>query len=250
MRLRTPQPPDDRGTDGGRPWWLWRPETEPPWPAMVILHGAGSRKENHADFGRLCAASGWLALSFDQRGHGEGPDGSVMSGPALGDVDRLLAALAEREPVDAARICARGSSMGGWAAIHVAATSSRVAAAIAICPAEESMLRRGLREGRLEMEADVDGLDAFLSEHDVREAAERMGAKPLILLHAMGDERVPYRISEEIYERKADPRKLVIMPGGNHRSIQHDAELQAVALRWIDRALAGREGAGALRPAD
>lgn len=28
------------------------------------------------------------------------------------------------------------------------------------------------------------------------------------------------------------------MPGGHHRSIQHDPELQGVALRWLERALA------------
>ena len=30
---------------------------------------------------------------------------------------------------------------------------------------------------------------------------------------------------------------LIVVPGGHHRSIQHDAELQAVSMRFIDRAL-------------
>lgn len=213
---------------------------------MVICHGAGSRKENHGDFARLCAASGWLALSFDQRGHGPGED--VMSADAVGDVGRMVAMLAVNEPIDEARVCARGSSMGGWMAIHAAARSPRIAAAIGICPADEETLRRGLREERLEMRVDAGAFDAFLSEHDIREAAVEMGAKPLILLHAMGDERVPYRVSEEIYERKRDPRKLVIMPGGHHRSVQHDPELQGMALRWIERAFEGRARSGATGP--
>ena len=33
------------------------------------------------------------------------------------------------------------------------------------------------------------------------------------------------------------PRKLIVAPGGTHRSVQHDPELQASALRWIERAL-------------
>lgn len=246
MLLRTPQPPDERGELGGRPWWLWRPAAKPPWPLMVICHGAGSRKENHGDFARHCAASGWIAISYDQRGHGPGDD--QMSGAAVGDVERMATMVCEREPVDPRRICVRGSSMGGWMAIHAAATSRRIAAAIAICPADEETLRRGLREGRLEMRADADALDAFLGEHDVREAAVEMGAKPLLLLHAMGDERVPYRVSEEIYERKADPRRLLIMPGGHHRSVQHDGELQAMALGWIVKAFDGRAPTGKLDP--
>ena len=75
-----------------------------------------------------------------------------------------------------------------------------------------------------------------------------MGPKPLILLHAEGDEQIPGDFSSELYERAAEPRKLIIVPGGHHRSVQHDAELQGVALRWIERALAGATEPVLLRP--
>ena len=237
MRLPTPQPPDERGTHADRPYWLWMPETPPPWPAMVILHGADSGKENHADFARLCAASGWVAVAYDQRGHGEGSE--PMAPAAVDDVGRFAAMLAAREGVDRSRICVRGSSMGGYFAIAAAATSELIAGVIAICPAEEQGLRRGFREGRFEMRADTGALDAWLGEHELTAAAELLGHKPLILLHARGDEQVPFAVSESLYEHAAEPRRLVLMPGGHHRSIQHDAELQGVALRWLERALAG-----------
>lgn len=246
MRLPTPQAPDERGIHEGRPYWLWLPETQGPWPGMVILHGAGSRKENHADFARACAAAGWAAVTYDQRGHGESED--EMGPAALADVGRIAAMLATRGDIDPDRICVRGSSMGGYLAVLAAASSDRLAGVIAICPATEDGLRRGLRNGELEMRADVDALDAWLGEHDIRESAADLCGKPLILLHAMGDERVPYTASEEIYARATDPRKLVVMPGGHHRSIQHDSELQGVALRWLERALDGRERRGSLRP--
>lgn len=237
MRLPTPQAPDERGVHHDRPYWLWLPDSPPPWPAMVILHGAGSSKESHADFGRLCAGAGWAAVSYDQRGHGEGTD--LMSPGALADVSAIAAMLADRAEVDAGRVCVRGSSMGGLLAIHALATGGGIAGAIAICPASEVGLRRGLREGSLEMRADVDALDAWLGEHDLREAAAQAAGKPLILLHAEGDERVPASWSEEIYARAAEPRRLLLMPGGHHRSIQHDPELQGAALRWLGRKLAG-----------
>src|SRR5204862_2174912 len=98
--------PAMRGVEEGRPYWLWLPESAPPWPGMVIVHGAGSRKENHGDFGRACAASGWAAASFDQRGHGASADG--MSPAALGDVARMARFLAELDGVDGERVCVRG----------------------------------------------------------------------------------------------------------------------------------------------
>ena len=202
---------------------------------MVILHGAGSAKENHADFARLCAASGWVALTYDQRGHGESDD--VMGPQAVEDVGRMAAMLAARDDVVARKICVRGSSMGGFLAIHAAATSGALAGVIAICPASEENLRRGLRDGELEMRADEDALDAWLSEHDVAEAASLLNGRPLLLLHARGDERVPYTSSEAIFSRAGEPKRLLLLPGGHHRSIQHDAELQAVSLHWLERAL-------------
>lgn len=205
---------------------------------MVILHGAGSAKESHADFGRACAAAGWVALSYDQRGHGEDED--EMGPAALGDVERMATFLAARPDVDSSRVCARGSSMGGFWAIHAAASFPAIAGAIAICPAGEEHLLRGLRTGELEFRAGERAradLAAWMEERDLRDAVERMGHKPLILLHARGDERIPSEFSVELHARKTPPRKLVVVPGGHHRSVQHDPELQAVALRWLAQRL-------------
>jgi dipeptidyl aminopeptidase/acylaminoacyl peptidase len=205
---------------------------------MLILHGAGSQKENHADFARMCAEAGWAALTYDQRGHGEAED--EMGPGALADVGRMARFLASQQSVDPDRVCVRGSSMGGFMAIHAAATSDSIRAAIAICPAGEEHLLRGLRNGDLEFRAGERtraALEAWLGEHDLREAVELMSRKPLILLHANGDERIPSEWSEELFTHKSEPRKLVILPGGHHRSIQHDQELQAVALAWISKNL-------------
>lgn len=235
---RLPTQPSEAGVAGKRPYLLWLPTSDPPWPGMVILHGAGSRKENHADFGRACAGRGWAALAYDQRGHGESDD--EMGPTAFSDAARMARFLAGREGVDATRVCVRGSSMGGLLAIHAAATSDHIHAVIAICPASEDHLRRGLRAGKLEFRAGErarSALQAWLGEHDLREAVELLGAKPIFIAHARGDERIPYTWSEELYERATEPRKLVIVAGGHHRSVQHDAELQGEALRWIERRL-------------
>jgi fermentation-respiration switch protein FrsA (DUF1100 family) len=207
---------------------------------MLVLHGAGSRKENHADFGRACAARGWLALAYDQRGHGASAD--ELSPGALADVTRMARFLARLDGVVPGPVCARGSSFGGFLAIHAAASSDAVVGVIAVCPASEDGLRRGLREDRFEMRAGpeaVAALDAWLGELDLRDAVELMGAKPLALVHARGDESVPYAWSEELHARAAEPRKLILVPGGHHRSAQHDAELQEVSLRWLERAMRG-----------
>jgi fermentation-respiration switch protein FrsA (DUF1100 family) len=127
--------------------------------------------------------------------------------------------------------------MGGFVAIHAAATSPALAGAIAICPAGERHLLSGLRRGELEMRVDGAALEPWLQEHDLREAVSLMGPKPLILMHARGDDQIPADWSEELFERAAEPRRLIVVPGGHHRSVQHDAELGALALEWLQQNL-------------
>jgi alpha-beta hydrolase superfamily lysophospholipase len=235
VRLPSPKASDRRDVFEGRPFELWLPEVEPPWPGMVILHGAGSCKENHADFARSCIARGWAAITFDQRGHGEAED--EMGPAAVGDVGKMARFLGSVDGVDDERICARGSSMGGFMAIHAAAVTDAIAGVIAICPAGEQDLLEGLRRDRLEMRVDRDALAAWLGEHDLRNAIELAGSKPILLLHARGDEQIAYTWTDELAGRAPEPIEAIIVPGGHHRSLQHDAEMHEVALRWMEKAL-------------
>jgi dienelactone hydrolase len=237
--LAAPAAPSASGEVDGRAYLAWLPQTPPPWPGMVIVHGAGSSKENHADFGRRCAAAGWAALAYDQRGHGDGAE--EISPEIVGDCVRMARLLGEWEGVDPGRVCVRGSSMGGFVAIHAAATTDAIVGLIGICPAGEEHLLRGLREDSLEFRAGKRAranLEAWLGEHDLRDAIGLVGAKPKILIHAAGDERIPSDFSEELAASAAEPCKLIIVPGGHHRSAQHDGELQGIALRWLERNLA------------
>jgi fermentation-respiration switch protein FrsA (DUF1100 family) len=58
-----------------------------------------------------------------------------------------------------------------------------------------------------------------------------------MFMHAEGDEQVPYTISEELFQVAGEPKRLLIVPGGHHRSLQHDGEMQAETIRFIQRAL-------------
>jgi pimeloyl-ACP methyl ester carboxylesterase len=195
---------------------------------VVILHGAGSAKESHFDFARACRAEGMAALAYDARGHGRS-EGSF--GPGAFD-DAL--AMAELLRSHAPKVAFRGSSMGGWQAIHAAA-GSEVCAVVAICPAPDAGLLRFLRSGqRVEFDCDVEACEPWLESLDLFEAAGRLGPETaLLVMHARGDEQVPYAVSEQVYEAAREPKRLLLVPGGHHRSVQHDEELQAVSSKFI-----------------
>ena len=200
---------------------------------VVVLHGAGSCKENHFDFARQLQAAGLAAVVFDQRGHGESE--GALGADLLDDV-ATIAGLLPPGP-----IALRGSSMGGFVAL-MAGARMQADAVVAICPATGAMLAQGLEEREFEFRADEDGLRALLLAADEGAAARALGAR-LMLQHAEGDERVPVEGSRELHAA-APGSRMVAVPGGDHRSVQHDPELQALAVRFIAQALQPRPAPG------
>jgi uncharacterized protein len=230
VRHPTPASPE-LGTHDGLSYALFLPPPgDEPDVGVVILHGAGSAKESHFDFARGCRADGMAALAYDARGHGRS-EGSF--GPSAFD-DAL--AMAELLRSHAPKIALRGSSMGGFQAIHSAAFSSApICAVVAICPAPDDGLLRFLRSGQdMHFRCDREASEPWLASLNIFDAAATLGPETaLLLMHARGDEQVPYQVSERIHEVARDPKRLLLMPGGHHRSIQHDEELQAVSRRFI-----------------
>jgi alpha-beta hydrolase superfamily lysophospholipase len=235
MKHDPPAPPE-LGTLDGLAYALFLPEAEPA-AGVVVLHGASSSKESHFDFARVCRGSGLAALCFDARGHGRsegdfGPD-------AIDDVLAMRELLGAHAP----RVALRGSSMGGFCAIHAAARDPSVSAVVALCPAPEDRLLRGLRSGELDFRCDRAATESWLESLDLYEAVARLAPETaLLLLHARGDEQIPYTVSESLYAAAHEPKRLLIFPGGHHRSLQHDLEVQALSQRFIERAAAGRAG--------
>jgi len=228
--------PDEIGRRDGLAYSLWLPSGSAPAGAVVILHGAGSCKENHHDFARAAVAAGLAAVAFDQRGHGES-DGP-MDDRALDDVAGMARLARDAAGTGRVPLGLRGSSMGGYLAI-VAARAARAQAVVAICPASAEGLARGLRAGRLGFDADAEALGRLLAAHDLHAAVAALRDVPLLLLHAEGDEQVPVEHSRELAAAAAHPAsRLLTVPGGHHRSVQHDPELQALSLRFLQRAFA------------
>src|SRR3954454_10673151 len=104
MKPAPPAPPE-LGEHDGLAYALFLPEQRAE-AGVVILHGAGSAKESHFDFARVCRASGLAALAYDARGHGrsEGEFGPS----ALDDATTMCDLLHGHAP----HVALRGSSLG------------------------------------------------------------------------------------------------------------------------------------------
>jgi uncharacterized protein len=232
--LPTPEPPQ-LGERNGLAYALFLPDDEPT-AGIVICHGAGSAKESHFDFGRAARGAGMAAIAFDARGHGrsEGEFGPT----AFADVIEMIDLMRQYT----ANVALRGSSMGGFQALHAAAIADPpVTAVVAICPAPEELLLRGVRAGSFECRMDPASVEPWLKTLDTRRAVASLAGKTAVMfMHAQGDEQVPYTISEELFVAAGDPKRLLIVPGGHHRSLQHDGEMQAETIRFVQKSLSAQ----------
>jgi pimeloyl-ACP methyl ester carboxylesterase len=215
------EPPVEQGARDGLAYALFAPPGRAA-GGVVILHGAGSCKENHADFAQACVSAGLAAVVFDQRGHGA--SGGALDGRAIEDV-AAMASLLPDGPV-----ALRGSSMGGWLSL-AAAGAVGAAAVVAVCPASGEQLVRALHEGRFDFAADAASVEPLLAGVDLPAAAAALGDR-LLLQHAEGDESVPVAHSRALHAA-APASTLDVVPGGDHRSVQHDRERQARAVAFI-----------------
>jgi pimeloyl-ACP methyl ester carboxylesterase len=188
-------------------------------PGVVILHGYGSRKESHRDFGELLAARGMWSIVPDLRGHGA--TGGPLGGGMTGDVLAALDTLAEG---GAGRLGIRGSSMGGFLALAAAPLHPAVRAVVAICPAQPGPLAR-----RLEHDWPLrHPLDPALWRHDGIARG---------FWHATADDTVPWQDTFHMHARCAQPKHLRIEMGGGHQSLQHDPATQQATADFLERHL-------------
>lgn len=189
-------------------------------PGVVVLHGFGSRKENHLDFAERLSDAGMWALVPDLRGHGE--TGGAMDEGMIGDV---LACLDHLESLGAGPLGLRGSSMGGFLSLVAAPMHPQVGALVAICPARPEPLARRL-------EAD------WPLAHSLEHAAWRDDGIARGFWHARGDEVVPWTNTVGLHARTPQPTHLRITMGGSHRSLQHDPSVQADTVAFLTGHLA------------
>lgn len=195
-------------------------EGPPGAPGVVMLHGAGSRKENHLDFAERLADAGMWALIPDLRGHGE--TGGTMDAQMPGDV---LACLDELRDRGAGPLGLRGSSMGGFLSLIAAPQHSDVRAVVAICPARPQSLARLFD-------------DPWPLAHPLAPATCRDDGVARGFWHARGDEVVPWQDTFTLHSHAHQPKHLRVLMGGHHRSLQHDPAVQAQTVAFLAAHLA------------
>ncbi|HJW75504.1 MAG TPA: prolyl oligopeptidase family serine peptidase, partial [Thermoleophilia bacterium] len=140
-------------------------------------------------------------------------------------------------------VAARGSSMGGYLALHTAAGAPGLFSAIvALCPASENAMLGGLDEiddmvAHSDPEAQAYGrfdsglMRAFYRGNDLVRRLRGMG--DVLLVHCRDDDVVPFEHSKRLFAALAEPRRLLALPSGGHGRAQHDPLVHEASVDWI-----------------
>jgi len=97
---------------------LYEPAGPPPYPAVVLFHGLGGKRQN-LDFIAQKWADTFAVLSFDARGHGASGGLVSIDGPReIADTRAVYNWLAARSEIDDHAIGAWGISLGGGAVLR------------------------------------------------------------------------------------------------------------------------------------
>ncbi|MFN8109737.1 MAG: hypothetical protein U0Y82_07805 [Thermoleophilia bacterium] len=103
--------------------------------------------------------------------------------------------------------------------MHAAVRAPGVAAVVAICPAQAGPL--STRAG------------AWAASLEVAPAVSRADGIARGYWHATGDEVVPWGATMDLMQRTHQPKRLRVVLGGHHRSLQHDPGVMADTVAFL-----------------
>jgi len=197
--------------------YLQVPATPPPWPAVVLLHGAsgpGSQDRHYAD---VLARAGFAVVavdSFGARGVTRTVDDETLVSEAsmLADAFAARQALADDPRIDAERIALVGFSKGGIAALYGAIEEIRAA------------------YGAKPFAAHV----AYYPWCGLRPLALRTAGAPVLVQMGDNDNVAPVELCRDLVAaiEQADPTasiSLVVYPGARH-AFDHPS---LASLGWV-----------------
>lgn len=215
------------------PATVYRPEGAGPAPAVVIAHGFAGSRQLMQSFSLTFARNGYVAITFDFRGHGRNPV------PLTGDVTKidgatqtLLAELqsvigfARRHPASDGRVASLGHSMASDIVVRAGVADPGISATIAVSPFTEAATPT-LPQNLLTITGEWEG---FLREQALQVVGLSIEGTP--------QEGMTYGSFAD-----GTARRAAVADGVEHVGVLFSPDSVAEASGWLDAAFA-RAGPG------
>jgi dipeptidyl aminopeptidase/acylaminoacyl peptidase len=209
-------------------------------PTVLFLHGfPGSEKS--VDVQRALLRRGIASVAPHYLG-AWGSDGVYRFTTWVAQSRAALAAARRLPFVDPRRVAVYGFSMGGWAALNLAALDPSLKAVVAVAPVggpemvgprTPDFMRRLSRPLRtLSPAALTRDFKAAVTRQDPAQAVARLKL-PALLVHGRADVVVPCRVSTRLAAAAKGPLRLVLEPGAHHDFLEKRERLTRLCSSWL-----------------
>ncbi|MBC7807767.1 MAG: prolyl oligopeptidase family serine peptidase [Akkermansiaceae bacterium] len=218
------------------------------YPAVVLIHGLSSRKEDTLLLAVAFARRGYATLSIDLPVHGERRlrDGRTIAdltleetrrvgGESVADLRRGVDYLSTRSDIDVSRLGCVGISLGGIFGGVFAGVEKRIKSVVLwsaggdwgelLTQSRHPFALKRREKGSL---PDAETVEKTLRDIDPLTYIANLTPRPLLLLAGTNDYVVPNECTDVLFEAAKEPKKLVRYPGG------HIPDLRAMTVRTLD----------------
>ncbi|NQT71275.1 MAG: alpha/beta fold hydrolase [Chloroflexi bacterium] len=219
-------------------------------PILCICHGIPAAVSDPNDRGypllaEEFAKEGFIVCIFNFRGCGLS-EGNLDLLDWTRDLDGIITYLTQLDGVDQSRISLMGFSGGAATSAYVTAQDSRVTALVlCACPAQfsigalnrkpEDFLVQCREVGTInddDFPPSIEEWADHFRQVSPIDCIEKVSPRPLLIIHGDSDETIPPDHASQLFAFAREPRKLVMVPGGEHKLRTNQAAMDA-ALTWL-----------------
>lgn len=209
-------------------------------PTVLFLHGfPGSEKSPDVQRALMKAGIASVAPSFLGAW---GSGGKYRFTTLVPQAQAALRAVRKLPFVDPKRVAVYGFSMGGWAALNLAAIEPSLKAVLAVAPCGgPEMLGPGTKSfiERLSRPLNAPKTSVLLADFgralrrfDPARAVTKIDS-PLLLIHGDHDETIPLVISQRLLTKATMGATLLVEKGADHGFLDSREKLTRTASTWL-----------------
>jgi len=211
--------PSGSGADQGQLAGWWVPANGLNAPTILYFHGNLRNVSLRPDVMLRLHELGYNQLLVDYRGYGLSTGGQPSEAKVYEDAESAWNWLTKQRNLPPSRTFIYGHSLGGAIATDLAVHHPE-AAGLIIESSFSSMAAMG--------EKDYGFLPISLVLNQRFDTVSKIGQLkiPLLIIHGTNDQKIPWQMGRELYDRAPTPKKVTLIEGADHNNVASFAWLE------------------------